>query len=194
MSTETLHSTTAGYSSYCLRDNHKSCAEHKARCSCPCHGKNGQQPPAPTAKGPANYDSWPHPKPPLPPEDELVVKGTPPPPVADSDFPCPDCDRSFMSLHALGVHRARSHGTPGGARTKATTRPLARPKTEAPMVTPAVVHDAEPWLVVVGHIAPGGRRTIDGAFVSTRSDADQVAELLRNLGHSPHCFQVNDDD
>lgn len=124
------HDTKSGWSSYCRRDEHRSCASFGAFCKCPCHGKRGQQPtPAPTGATPIRKEA---------PMTE--------PSTAES-FTCdePGCGRTFTSIQGVRLHQTRKHRP---ATDKVT--PL-RPKKEEAIAEPAA--EADPWLVFVdgGH-------------------------------------------
>lgn len=99
----------AGWSSYCRRELHKSCAEHGAFCTCACHGARGQQPPSSTDVTPVT------------PIRKEVPMGEP-----TTNLICtePDCDRSFASKQARSMHITKTH-------RKIQPRP---PKVEAPKV------------------------------------------------------------
>lgn len=82
---EELHDAKSGYSTYCRRDEHAGCKSAQAKCTCICHGRNGQAGPAPFKPA--------------------VVT----PPNAAVAHKCNECDRTFAGAHGLSVHKARSH-------------------------------------------------------------------------------------
>lgn len=84
-----LHDAKAGYSSYCRCDEHAGCRSAQAKCSCTCHGRNGQAGPAPVAKIPVVLT-------------KVSTFGT-------SEIECDQCGRRFAGNHGLQVHKARSH-------------------------------------------------------------------------------------
>lgn len=108
--------------------------------------------------------------------------------------PCPDCGRTFGTVHALGVHRGRTHKAAG-----ATPAPVAQPTSVAPRPRPkldtatvkASMDDYDPWLIVVGHLDEG-EPSADTVVLSTEHDARQVAALLSRLGNKPLVFRARD--
>lgn len=121
--------TKAGYTSLCRTGSHVLCAS--ARCTCGCHPTRRT-----TAEPPDG--SWPHPKPPLPADDDEPeipelpdsrhANHTPPRDIPHTQeaavptttaphettngqvYACPDCDTVFNTPQGRGAHRARSHG------------------------------------------------------------------------------------
>lgn len=150
----------AGWSTECRADRHGTCAMAGMRCTCTCHGRAGQTPPAPAPKAPPVQR-------PL-----LVVAPEPEENPVSNEYPCPidGCDRTFGSLHASQVHVARSHKAERTARsTKARPEPPAgKPEAAAPKVEAKqlLVVDREHFLEV-----------------DTVPDLERVADLLAALGH-----------
>lgn len=164
----------AGWSSYCRRDAHESCARAAARCTCSCHGARGQEPPAPRP-APAPQRK----------EPTVSTSETPTPPQPQERHQCSECPRNdFLTPHALAVHLARGHGVRSAAKTaRKATRPAkaAAPK-EPKRFTPADEPlDLDPPTrtpgLVVKRQAPGGpelRLLVDVA--------PDVVEVLAWLG------------
>lgn len=55
----------------------------------------------------------------------------------------------------------------------------------------AAQDEYDPWLIVVGRATEDGPRA-SAVVLSTSGDAEQVAVLLRELGHRPLTYRVAD--
>lgn len=161
---EQLRNEKAGWSSMCRTGGHSTCRMARARCTCPCHGPNGQQPPTPTPP----QSNVPRPTPVVAPQPEE----TPVPESTVDSYPCQvdGCNRTFASPHARLVHASRGHKKPASpVRIVPDTAPkgMAARKV-APAVEVLLVHTDHDL-----HVLP----------LQTTVDAERTAEILRDLGH-----------
>lgn len=161
--TPTSHDTKAGHSSMCRRGDHRTCKTAQARCTCNCHGNDGQTPPQPkepTVPEPARH---------------LAPVTTP------GRYQCTDCDRSFDLPQGLGRHRTAHHGATSAKKPATKTPPQTKPTAvkppapATPATEPPVVTDP---VIVIDH---------QGHLIAHRIPANAtnaITDLLTELGHT----------
>jgi hypothetical protein len=161
----------AGWSSYCQREQHRSCATARARCSCPCHGTSGQEPPTP--KGDTNVST----RVDLPRPSANGIK----------PYPCPEpgCLATFATPQGLGPHRAKTHGYRNPPKAKPR-----KPKLSTKSVR-ASLDDYDPWVVIVGLVDDDGIHA-ETVVLAGDHECQQVAHMLERLGHKCHVFRLAD--
>ncbi|MGK2947783.1 MAG: hypothetical protein ACSLFP_04365 [Acidimicrobiales bacterium] len=153
----------AGYSAMCRSESHLMCATAQTRCTCPCHGPNGQQ--TPTPKEPTM--------------SEATVTPLPSKPVAVPDAPehrCDECDFTSRTPQGIGRHRQAIHGVAGKAKPAKAAKAPAPARREPP----ADVLTAAPERVVLAIIAQA-YADLNGADVATAIDsAADIIDALAN--------------
>lgn len=149
-----------GYSSFCRRDSHSTCSMAKARCTCGCHGRRGQEPP--TQKEPTM------------PEASVTPITQPETQATTLGLVCPDCERTFEHPQGLGRHRSAVHGA--GAKTKKAPAKAAKTVPERQVAKALEVGERQALAAFAATYAEVCGADVEAAIDGAAAFLDMIAE------------------